>query len=53
MGSPEATSAASTADGPGTGTTRAPASTAARTTRKPGSDTAGVPASLSSASLLP
>ena len=46
---PLATSAASTADGPGTGTTSKPASSAAATSRSPGSETSGVPASETSA----
>ena len=50
---PLATSAASSADGPGTGTTAAPASSAARTKRSPGSETSGVPASETSAIRAP
>ena len=44
-----ATSAVSTADGPGSTVTGTPASTAARTSRAPGSDTPGRPASETSA----
>ena len=43
--SPDATSAASSADAPGMGQTRTPASAAARTSRAPGSESSGVPAS--------
>lgn len=42
---PDATSAASNADGPGIGTTRCPASTTLCTIRAPGSEISGVPAS--------
>ncbi len=43
--SPLATSAVSTADGPGSTVTATPASSAARTSRAPGSEIAGIPAS--------
>jgi 16S rRNA (cytidine1402-2'-O)-methyltransferase len=52
VGSPDTTSAWSTADGPGTASTGMPASMQARTRRKPGSEIAGVPASLTKADLV-
>src|SRR5581483_7418164 len=45
VGSPEATSAAIAAEGPGTTRTSIPASTHARTSRYPGSESPGIPAS--------
>ena len=45
--------AAVTADGPGMGTTRTPASAAARTSAEPGSLTDGMPASVTTATLSP
>ena len=50
---PEVTSAARTALGPGTASTRRPLSRAARTSRPPGSETSGVPASLTTATDSP
>ena len=52
-GSPESTSAVSTALGPGTTSTASPASRHARTRRSPGSDTPGMPASVTYATRLP
>ncbi len=51
--SPLATSAASSADAPGTGETTIPASIAAATSLAPGSESSGVPASETSAKLSP
>jgi len=53
VGIPEAARAARTALGPGTGSTRTPASMAARISNPPGSETVGVPASDTSAMLSP
>ena len=53
MASPLDTSAASTADGPGTTVTARPAAATAAATRAPGSDTAGIPASLTRATVRP
>ena len=53
VGRPETTSAAVTADGPGTTLISIPASTAARRRRNPGSETAGMPASETSATRSP
>ena len=53
VGRPETTSAAVTADGPGTTLISTPASTAARRRRNPGSETAGMPASETSATRSP
>ena len=51
--SPDATSAVSTAEAPGSTVTSTPAASAARTIRAPGSDTPGMPASETSAMRSP
>ena len=53
VGSPLVTSAATTADGPGTTSTVPPASTTARTMRSPGSEMPGIPASVTTATRSP
>ena len=53
MGSPEATSAQVTAEGPGMTSTASPASRTASTRRWPGSDTPGIPASETNATFSP
>ena len=52
-GSPDATSAVTAADGPGSTSTGNPASRQAATTTAPGSETPGMPASLTSATTSP
>src|SRR5207244_2855995 len=53
LGSPLTTRAATSAEGPGTASTRAPAAAAAATSLAPGSDMAGVPASVTTATSTP
>ncbi len=53
MGRPLPTSAASTAEGPGTTVTVRPAVATAPTVRDPGSETPGIPASLTRATVRP
>ena len=53
VGSPLAVSAATSALGPGTDSTRKPAAIAALTTRSPGSLMPGLPASVTSATFSP